>query len=128
QQYNLISRESELEAFQVCKTEGLGVLPWSPLKQGILTGKLQRGVKPTEGRAAWATKIPSLSDLSDRTFDIIDVAEDIGKKHGKSVPQVAIRWLLQKDVVSSVIIGARTLTQLDSNMGAASGWSLTKEE
>ncbi|BFZ18583.1 hypothetical protein BsWGS_21622 [Bradybaena similaris] len=128
QQYNLISRESELESFQVCKNEGLGVLPWSPLKQGILTGKLTRGVKPTEGRAAWATKIPSLSDLSDRTFDIIDVAQDIAKQKGRSVPEVAIRWLLQKDVVTSVIIGARTLAQLDSNMAAANGWSLTKEE
>ncbi|BFZ18585.1 hypothetical protein BsWGS_21626 [Bradybaena similaris] len=128
QQYNLLSRESELESFQVCKNEGLGVLPWSPLKQGILTGKLRRGEAPTEGRAAFTAKvIPFLSDLSDRAFDIIDVVEDIAKKRGKSVPQVSIRWLLQKDVVTSVIIGARTLEQLDANM-AVNGWSLTKEE
>ncbi|BFZ18588.1 hypothetical protein BsWGS_21624 [Bradybaena similaris] len=128
QQYNLLSRESELESFQVCKIEGLGVLPWSPLKMGVLTGKLTRGVTPTEGRAAFMIKVfPAFSDLSDRAFDVIDVVDDIGKKRGKSVPQVSIRWLLQKDVVTSVIIGARTLEQLDANM-AVNGWCLTKEE
>ncbi|XP_035827866.1 1-deoxyxylulose-5-phosphate synthase YajO-like [Aplysia californica] len=82
QQYNLACRESELEAFQVCKAEGMAVMPWSPLK-----GHFSR-----------------------------------------SVPQIALRWLLQKDVVTSVIIGARTLQQLDDNMAAANGWSLSKEE
>ncbi|CAG5122221.1 unnamed protein product [Candidula unifasciata] len=129
QQYNLLTRESEFEAFQVCKNEGLGLLPWSPLKWGILTGKLTRGVTPTEGRAGFTPKaFPFMSDLTDRAFDIVDTVKDIAKKHGRSVPQVAIRWLLQKDVVTSVIVGARTLQQLDDNMAAANGWSLTKEE
>ncbi|BFZ18584.1 hypothetical protein BsWGS_21623 [Bradybaena similaris] len=128
QQYNLLTRESELESFQVCKNEGLGVLPWSPLKMGILTGKLTRGQAPTEGRVAYAAKAyPNLIDLGDRTFNIIDAVDDIAKKRGKTVPQVSIRWLLQKDVVTSVIIGARTLEQLDANM-AVNGWSLTKDE
>lgn len=64
--------------------------------RGILTGKLKRGVKPTEGRAAWATKIPSLSDLSDRTFDIIDVAQDIGKQKGAIIlyvwSRIGVLW------------------------------------
>ncbi|KAH9487662.1 hypothetical protein Btru_069930 [Bulinus truncatus] len=135
QQYNLLSRESELEPFQVCKVEGIGVLPWSPLKGGFLAGKLKRGVTPTEGRVAWAMKVfkdatnnPMLPILTDQTFDILEAAEAIGLKHGYTVAQVAIRWLLQKDVVSSVIIGARTLEQLNDNLAAGSGWTLSKEE
>ncbi|CAL1534394.1 unnamed protein product [Lymnaea stagnalis] len=136
QQYNLVSRDSELEPFQVCKTAGIGVLPWSPLKGGLLTGKIKRGVKPAEGRLAWVADdenkksqaAPLWTSFDDKTFDLIEAAEAIGKKYERSVAQVAIRWLLQKDVVSSVILGARNLTQLDDNLGAGNGWSLTKEE
>ncbi|BFZ05483.1 hypothetical protein BsWGS_08522 [Bradybaena similaris] len=136
QQYSLISRESELEPFQVCKTAGIGVLPWSPLKGGLLTGKVKRGVKPTEGRIGWVAadekkklfSAPAYSTFDDKTFDIIELTEDIAKKHGRTAAQVAIRWLLQRDVVSSVIIGARTIAQLDDNLGAAAGWSLSAEE
>ncbi|CAL1533333.1 unnamed protein product [Lymnaea stagnalis] len=138
QQYNLTCRESEFEPFRVCKTAGIGVLPWSPLKGGLLTGKVKRGVDPTEGRIGWAAKNADtntqarrrVSSLTDKTFVVIEAAEAIGKNNGKrhSVAQVALRWLLQKDVVSSVIIGARTLAQLDDNLVAGGGWSLTREE
>lgn len=135
QQYSLVIRESELESFQVCKNEGIGVLPWSPLKGGLLAGKIKRGQKPTEGRLGWVAgdeskemqSAPNWKKLDDKTFDLLEALEAIANKHSKSVPQVAIRWLLQKDVVSSVIIGARTLAQLDDNLGA-NGWSLTLEE
>ncbi|XP_059178411.1 1-deoxyxylulose-5-phosphate synthase YajO-like [Physella acuta] len=136
QQYNLVSRESELEPFQVCKTSGIGVLPWSPLKGGLLTGKVKRGQKPEEGRMAWVAEnesrasqaAPAWTSFDDKTFDLIEAGEAIAKKYDRSLAQVAIRWLLQKDVVSSVIIGARNLKQLDDNLGAGNGWSLTKEE
>ncbi|KAK6968053.1 hypothetical protein BgiMline_027909 [Biomphalaria glabrata] len=131
QQYSLLHRESEFEPFQVCQTSGLGVLPWSPLNDGLLTGKVKRGKIPTEGRLGWSvaiTKAKPQSYLSDRTFDIIETAEVIGHKYGRSVAQVALRWLLQKEVVSSVIIGARTLEQLEDNLGAGSGWTLSQEE
>ncbi|CAG5127534.1 unnamed protein product [Candidula unifasciata] len=135
QQYNLVSRDSELEPFQVCKAEGLGVLPWSPLKGGFLTGKVKRGQKPTEGRLGWVAEnetkamqsAPSWKWFDEKSFDVLEAVEAIAQKHSKTVPQVAIRWLLQKDVVSSVIIGARNLAQLDDNMGV-NGWSLTQEE
>ncbi|KAK6968082.1 hypothetical protein BgiMline_027939, partial [Biomphalaria glabrata] len=89
QQYSLVCRESEFEPFQVCKTAGIGVLPWSPLKGGLLTGKVKRGVEPTEGRLGWSVAnakarnqtAPVLSSLSDRTFDIIESAENIGQKY-----------------------------------------------
>lgn len=135
QQYSLASRESELETFQVCKNEGIGVLPWSALKGGLLTGKVKRGQRPSEGRLAWVAEDESRSmqshpvwhQIPDKMFDVVDLAEKIGKHHGRSTAQVAIRWLLQKDVTSSVIIGARTLEQLDQNM-AVNGWSLSADE
>ncbi|CAL1536768.1 unnamed protein product [Lymnaea stagnalis] len=136
QQYSLLCREAEFEPFQVCKMSGIGVLPWSPLKGGLLTGKVKRGVGPTEGRLGWAAEnakkrnqsAATTLGLTDRAFDIIEAAEAIGKTKGRSVAQIALRWLLQKDVVSSVIIGARTLAQLDDNLAASNGWYLTKEE
>ncbi|XP_005112669.1 1-deoxyxylulose-5-phosphate synthase YajO isoform X2 [Aplysia californica] len=137
QQYNLACRESEYEAFQVCKTEGIAVLPWSPLKGGLFSGKITRHSRPTEGRLGWVAEredkrhsqvAPAYSYLDDTIFNTLDVVERIAHRHGRSMPQVALRWLLQKDVVTSVIIGARTLQQLDDNMGAASGWTLSREE
>jgi aryl-alcohol dehydrogenase-like predicted oxidoreductase len=135
QQYSLLVRESELEPFQVCKSAGIGVLPWSPLKGGALTGKVRRGVTPTEGRVGWMAEreakgqgsVLTGGQYDDKTFNIIEAAEAIGKKHGRTTSQVSLRWLLQKDVVSSVIFGATSLAQLDDNMGA-NGWSLTEEE
>ncbi|CAC5396240.1 unnamed protein product [Mytilus coruscus] len=98
QQYNLLVRHPELEEFQVCKTEGLGVLPWSPLRSGMLTGKYKRDEKmdPKSGR--------------------------------KTAAQVALRWLLQKDVVSSIIIGATSIKQLEENMSVGTGWCISKED
>ncbi|KAH9488527.1 hypothetical protein Btru_062172 [Bulinus truncatus] len=136
QQYSLASRDSELEAFQVCKAAGIGVLPWSPLKGGLLTGKVKRGVKPTEGRLGFVADnenramqaAPSWKTFDDQIFDVIEALQSIATKHGRSVPQVAIRWLLQRDVVSSVVLGARTLSQLEDNLAAGTGWSLNKQE
>ncbi|PVD21577.1 hypothetical protein C0Q70_17375 [Pomacea canaliculata] len=120
QHYSLKERASEWEAFQVCKGNGLGVLPWSPLNGGVLAGKVSRDKAPETGR---------LSDAVQKNFDI-NAAPNWNKFKDKEQTQakVAIRWLLQKDIVASVIIGARTLQQLDDNMGAANGWTLTPEE
>lgn len=140
QQYNLLTRHPELEEFQVCKNDGLGVLPWSPLKGGVLTGKYKRGEKldPASGRIAHIAKDetkamqsgPAWSKYAndESYWNLLDVMEQIGKRHGKSVAQVALRWTLQKDVVSSVIIGATSIKQLEDNMAAGTGWKLSKEE
>ncbi|KAK7473819.1 hypothetical protein BaRGS_00034926 [Batillaria attramentaria] len=136
QQYNLVSRESELEPFQVCKLRGIGVLPWSPLKGGFLTGKVKRDQKPAEGRLGWASSAnvnfqssPSWTALNtERNWAVLETVEKIAKNKGKSPAQVSVRWLLQKSVVSSVIVGATKMHQLDDNMGAANGWELTQEE
>nr|KAG5689692.1 hypothetical protein BaRGS_006317 [Batillaria attramentaria] len=129
QQYNLVSRESELEPFQVCKLRGIGVLPWSPLKGGFLTGKVKRDQKPAEGRLGWSSSAnmnlqssPTWEALNtERNWAVLDALENIAKNKGKSPAQVSLRWLLQKSVVSSVIVGATKMHQLDDNMGAANG-------
>ncbi|XP_046565995.1 1-deoxyxylulose-5-phosphate synthase YajO-like [Haliotis rubra] len=137
QQYSLVSRDSELEAFQVCKANGMGVLPWSPLKAGLLTGKYKRDSRPKEGRIGWAAEKglgaqawPAWDSLlqDDQIWNTLDTLEDISKKHGKSMAQVALRWVLQKDIVSSVLIGTTKMTQLEDNMGAANGWKLSPED
>ncbi|XP_052057642.1 1-deoxyxylulose-5-phosphate synthase YajO-like isoform X2 [Mytilus californianus] len=135
QQYNLLVRHPELEEFQVCKTEGLGVLPWSPLSSGMLTGKYKRDEKmdPKSGRLAHDLEKNSKASFwtefaKDTYWDIMAVVAKVAKTNGKTAAQVALRWLLQKDVVSSIIIGATSIKQLDENMSVATGWSISKED
>ncbi|XP_078614423.1 1-deoxyxylulose-5-phosphate synthase YajO-like [Branchiostoma floridae x Branchiostoma japonicum] len=136
-EYNLLCRGIEWELVDVCRREGIGIIPWSPLKGGLLTGKFKREDDAPEGtRIAVVTKkgmdlegAPDFERIKkdDKTWKIIDVTKKAAEAHGKTPAQVAIRWLLQKDVVSSVIIGAKTLQQLEDNMGAATGWEITGE-
>ncbi|KAL3848517.1 hypothetical protein ACJMK2_019368 [Sinanodonta woodiana] len=140
QQYSLLCRQSEWEEFMVCKNEGLGVLPWSPLKSGFLTGKFKRGEKPdkTQSRIGFYNDDEKKAKQTGLTWNeftsndtywiLLDKMDKIAAAHGKSIPQVAIRWLLQQDIVASVIIGATSVKQLEDNMGASTGWELTKEE
>ncbi|XP_060594702.1 1-deoxyxylulose-5-phosphate synthase YajO-like [Ruditapes philippinarum] len=140
QQYNLLARQSEFEEFMVCANEGIGVLPWSPLKGGLLTGKFERNKTPDakgsrigfvhqdESKAMQAAPAWSQYNDDDNYWKLMDAMKEIAKIHGKTVPQVSLRWLLQKDVVCSVIIGATSLKQLEDNMGASTGWELTDEE
>ncbi|XP_067670426.1 1-deoxyxylulose-5-phosphate synthase YajO-like [Haliotis asinina] len=139
QQYNLLARTSEYEVFEVCKHERLAVLPWSPLKGGLLTGKYERGVSPpaTQGRAGWVNQDlsraieshPSLTQYDNESYwQLVDYMKATAAKYGKSVGQVALRWLLQKPAVPSVVIGVTSLAQLDDNMGAGTGWKLSVEE
>ncbi|XP_035658720.1 1-deoxyxylulose-5-phosphate synthase YajO-like isoform X1 [Branchiostoma floridae] len=138
--YNLLCRGIEWELAEVCRREGIGIIPWSPLNGGLLTGKFKREDDAPEGtRIALFTKkeiqedhesIPNFERIKkdDKTWKIIDVTKNTAEAHGKTPAQVAIRWLLQKDVVSSVIIGAKTLQQLEDNMGASTGWEITEEQ
>ncbi|KAK7473832.1 hypothetical protein BaRGS_00034939 [Batillaria attramentaria] len=138
QQYSLVCRGSEQEAFQVCKLRGLGVLPWGPLKAGFLAGKVSRGQTPVEGRLALSAadvdhKLPSQYPdwgklNTDKNWEVLNTLQNISRAKGKSIAQVSLRWLLQRSVVSSVIVGATKMLQLDDNMGAANGWELTQEE
>lgn len=139
QQYSLLVRSSEWEVKDVCLNEGIGLLPWSPLKGGWLSGKLKRETGPAEGsRIEWCSAAANRAHHShpdwnwfatnEQAWAVIDKCEEIAKLQGKTVPQVAIRWLLQKPHVPSVVIGARNMEQLESCMGVSSGWELTKEQ
>ena len=131
-QYNLLQRGVELELSQVCVNEGIGILPWSPLGGGWLTGKYRRDVPPTgetrlgedpgRGMEAYARRNPE-----ERTWRVIDAVRSVAEARGASMAQVAIAWLVDRPAVTSVILGARTLQQLDDNLGAA-GLHLSAEE
>ncbi|XP_071830344.1 1-deoxyxylulose-5-phosphate synthase YajO-like [Apostichopus japonicus] len=140
-QYSLLVRDPETEFTDVCKIEGLGLLPWSPLKGGWLSGKIKKGDKaaPEGSRVAWSEAMgdkvryqscPKFTPYANEgsIWDLLDKMTEIGKANGKSVAQVALRWLLQKEAVSSVIIGCKTVEQLEDNMGAGAGWELSTEQ
>ena len=123
--YSLVGREWELMPLGL--DQGVGALVWSPLGWGRLTGKIRRGQKWPEGSrlhqtAKWG---PPVDD--ERLYRVIEALEVVAKETGKSVPQIAIAWLLTRPTVSSVIIGARNETQLRDNLGAV-GWSLSPEQ
>ncbi|CAF0852002.1 unnamed protein product [Didymodactylos carnosus] len=123
QQYSLLCRNLEWDQLDVCQNEGLGILPWSPLAGGWLSGKFNRSnQKPdADSRVEWAEKIGwtetswSTKDV-DQTWNIIDELRAISKELNVSVAAVALRWLVQRPGVTSTIIGAKTLDQLNDNM------------
>ncbi|NRF95973.1 aldo/keto reductase [Paenibacillus frigoriresistens] len=132
-QYNLLTRATEFELIPVCVNEGLGVIPWSPLRGGWLSGKFHRGLStPPEGtRVAEAEKKgwgESWSKYNNElTWNVLDELYAVAEEAGKTPAQTAINWLLQKPGVTAPIIGVRTMEQLESNLGAAD-WSLTEEQ
>ena len=125
--YSLVGRDYEWDLMPLGKDQGLGALVWSPLGWGRLTGKLGRGKPLPEGSRLHETASfgPPVDD--ELLYRVVDALEQVATEAGKSVPQVAINWLIQRPTVSSVIIGARNEEQLRQNLGAV-GWSLTKEQ
>jgi aryl-alcohol dehydrogenase-like predicted oxidoreductase len=118
--YNLVHRaEFEQELMALCQDQGLGVIPYSPLQGGFLTGKYRKG-KPMPEKARGATSNEMKGYMTDRNFALIDKMEGIGRAYNASVSQVAIAWLLANPAVTSPIIGANTVAQLTDTMGALS--------
>ena len=130
-QYSLVERNIEREVLPVCVEEGLGVIPWSPLGGGFLSGKYRRDEDPPEdSRIAGA--VESMEEYWDRraterNWAALDVVGRISDETGKSYAQISLNWLLRQDGVTAPIIGARTVEQLEDNIGA-SGWELTREQ
>lgn len=125
--YSLVGREYEWDLMPLGLEEGIGALVWSPLGWGRLTGKLRRGAPlPTTSRLHRTAELgPPVQD--DVLYRVLDALEEVAADVKRSVPQVAINWLLQRPTVSSVIIGARTEQQLRDNLRAAS-WRLSPEQ
>lgn len=122
--YSLIGREFEWELMPLCLDQGLGLMVWSPLGWGRLTGKIRRNQPLPEGRikSGGATGGPPVNN--ELLYNVVDVLAEIAEETGKLIPQVALRWLLQRPSVVNIVIGARNKTQLQENLGAI-GWSLT---
>jgi aryl-alcohol dehydrogenase-like predicted oxidoreductase len=125
--YSLIGRDYEWELMPLGIDQGVGAVVWSPLGWGRLTGKLGRGRPvPEVSRLHQSAEYgPPVTD--EYLFRVVDALETVARETGKSVPQIAINWLLQRPTVADVIIGARNEEQLRQNLGAV-GWNLTPEQ
>ena len=115
--YTIAGRDLEREVLPVVEDQGLGVMVWSPLAGGLLSGKFDRDGKGPEGSRRVAFDFPPVD--KDRAFAIVDAMRPIAEAHDASVAQVALAWLLGRKGVMSVIVGAKTLEQLDDNLAAA---------
>lgn len=127
--YSLVGRDYEWELMPLALDQGVGAVVWSPLGWGRLTGKIRRGAPLPEGtrlrsRAA-ADAGPQIPD--EQLYTVVDALDGIARETGKTIPQVALNWVLGRPSVSTVIIGARNEQQLRDNLGAV-GWSLTPEQ
>ena len=122
--YSLVGRDYELELMPLGLDQDVGALVWSPLGWGRLTGKIRRGQPlPEQSRLhKTADYAPPVAD--EYLYLVVDAIEAIAQELGKSVPQIALNWLLRRPTVTSVIIGARDEAQLRQNLAAA-GWKLT---
>jgi aryl-alcohol dehydrogenase-like predicted oxidoreductase len=124
-QYSLLVREIEFEIVPACQDANIGLLPWSPLAGGWLTGKYRRDVRPEgasrlgenpdRGMEAWGPR-----NTQEHTWRVLDVVAEIAKARDVSQAQVSLAWLEAQPAVTSVILGARTTEQLDDNLAAAS--------
>ena len=125
--YSLIGRDYEWELMPMAQDQQLGLMVWSPLGWGRLTGKIRSGQPLPEGRikSGGAANGPEVNDAY--LYTVVNALEEIANETGKEVPQVAINWLLQRPTVSNIVIGARNEEQLLQNLGAI-GWNLTPEQ
>jgi aryl-alcohol dehydrogenase (NADP+) len=122
-QYSLLVREIEWEIVPAALDAGLGLLPWSPLGGGWLSGKYRKGERPSgatrlgedpgRGMEAWERR------GTDRTWDVVEAVQDIAEARGVSMAEVALAWVTHRPAVTSTILGARTVEQLDTNLRAA---------
>lgn len=115
--YSLVGRDLEHELLPLCREEGLGVLPWSPLSGGFLSGKYTRENPSPEGARRSGFQFPLIDEA--RGFDAVDALSRIAKEKGASVAQVALAWLLAQPGITSIIIGANKNSQLEDNLKAA---------
>ncbi|MBB5709937.1 aldo/keto reductase [Sphingomonas xinjiangensis] len=125
--YSLIGRAYEADLMPLAADQGVGALVWSPLGWGRLTGKIGRDRPVPEGSRLHETEQFAPPVEPEHLYRVIDALEAVAAETGKTVPQVAINWLLWRPTVSSVIIGARNEEQLRQNLGAV-GWALTPEQ
>ncbi|TDC65288.1 aldo/keto reductase [Streptomyces hainanensis] len=125
--YSLVGRDYEWELMPLGVDQGVGALVWSPLGWGRLTGRIRRGQPLPAGSRLHATAAYGPPVRDELLYRVVDALDEIAAETGRTVPQIAINWLLRRPTVSSVIVGARTERQLRDNLGAV-GWSLTDDQ
>ena len=125
--YSLIARDYEWELMPLALDQGVGAVVWSPLGWGRLTGRVRRGKPlPQSSRLHETAKFgPPVDD--DRLYRVVDALEEVSGETGKTIPQIALNWILQRPSVSTVLIGARDEQQLRDNLGAV-GWDLSSQQ
>jgi aryl-alcohol dehydrogenase-like predicted oxidoreductase len=127
--YSLIGRDFESELMPLGIDQGIGTLVWSPLGWGRLTGKIRRGAPAPEVSRLNNERVrnagPPIDD--EYVYRVVDAVDAVARETGKTVPQIALNWLLQRPTVANVIIGARDEEQLKQNLGAV-GWNLSAEQ
>ena len=125
--YSLIGRDYEWELMPLGVEQGVGAVVWSPLGWGRLTGKIRRGQPLPAGSRLHKTAEMGPPVPDEHVFKVVDAIDRIAEQTGKSVPQIALNWLLQRPTVANVIVGARNEEQLVQNLGAV-GWNLSAEQ
>ena len=127
--YSLVGRDYEWELMPLALDQGVGTVVWSPLGWGRLTGKIRRG-QPLPETSRLQSKLafdkgPQVAE--EYVYRVVDALDAVASETGKTVPQIALNWLLQRPTVATVIVGARNEEQLRENLGAV-GWKLTAEQ
>lgn len=125
--YSLIGRDYEWELMPLALDQGLGLMIWSPLGWGRLTGKIKRGQPLPEGRIKSGGAAGGPQVDNEYLYTVVDALETIAKETDKTVTQIALNWLLQRPTVANIVVGARNEEQLKQNLGAVN-WKLSKEQ
>ncbi|MCP9622650.1 aldo/keto reductase [Nocardia otitidiscaviarum] len=125
--YSLVGRDYEWELMPLAQDEGVGAVVWSPLGWGRLTGKIRRGQPLPAGSRLHRTAEAGPPVRGELLYDVVDVLDEIAADTGRTVPQIALNWLLSRPTVSTVIVGARNEEQLRQNLGAV-GWQLDADQ
>jgi len=132
-EYNLLTREVEWEVLEAVRENNMALIVWGPLKSGYLAGKYSKEMKaaPNESRLEALDKIGfkaySLETATDYTWTVVDAVKEVADRLGKSPSQVSLRWLMQKGIVTSPIVGPRDMKQAEDNF-AAFTWTLSEED
>ena len=126
--YNIVNRDPEVELLPFCEQYGVGVVPYSPLARGVLAGKYLSGKKPPAGsRAARKDRRILQTELREESYAVAQDLKPLADAHGKTLTQFSLAWVLANPIITSAIIGPRTMKQLEDNLGCLD-WTLTETD